>query len=250
MQRKTLRKLHHSIIPPNLSTTSAESRPSYEYTRIKWTHYNPAEEFYAKFTFDYTSRAKLVKWGLCDERGVPVEKGMTKHKGYKISTEIREAKGKEKEKRTKGKGQGRNGLGDIMPVTEDMGAKEGRTSVKRALGRTGSGDDGYAPSKRKAVDGRRVGTPLLEDQEREVKGKGKGKKEDKDKASQSEHTAGSVDETGELLPPTEDPSIGTGRVGPIKRASSSTGMIDEELTPSKQAVEPRNEMRLRLRSRK
>jgi hypothetical protein len=45
----------------------------HKYSRISWTHYSPNQDFYAKFIFDYTSRAKLVKWGLCDELGVALE---------------------------------------------------------------------------------------------------------------------------------------------------------------------------------
>jgi hypothetical protein len=62
----------HSIVAPNPLRSPAFT--SSEYNTVKWKHYNSVEDFYAKFTFDYTSRAKLVKWGLCDESGVPVKK--------------------------------------------------------------------------------------------------------------------------------------------------------------------------------
>ncbi len=70
-----LTKPNGSIVP---SLPESKS-PIYGYSRIKWTHYNPNEDFYAKFQFDYTSRAKLVKWGLCDEAGVPTGKGHEKY---------------------------------------------------------------------------------------------------------------------------------------------------------------------------
>ncbi|KAF7507150.1 hypothetical protein GJ744_010832 [Endocarpon pusillum] len=73
-----------SIVP----SSHASTRPAYEYSRIKWTRYNPSEDFYAKFIFDYTSRAKLVKWGLCDEAGIPVGRGQEKqkHRGRRVQS--------------------------------------------------------------------------------------------------------------------------------------------------------------------
>jgi hypothetical protein len=61
----------------------------HKYSRISWAHYNPNQDFYAKFIFDYTSRAKLVKWGLCDELGVALEseKGAVKRKDCYVRPE-------------------------------------------------------------------------------------------------------------------------------------------------------------------
>jgi hypothetical protein len=41
---------------------------------MSYKPYNSSENFYARFAFEYTSRARLVKWGLCDEMGVPVQR--------------------------------------------------------------------------------------------------------------------------------------------------------------------------------
>jgi hypothetical protein len=118
---------------------------------MSYKPYNPSENFYARFAFEYTSRARLVKWGLCDEMGVPVQrKGSAEHKegksGMFVMTEEEDGKGKEVEKGRRKVGEGEDpGQEDttmkVVPATDntDTIAKAKRNkkgaprSGKRAL---------------------------------------------------------------------------------------------------------------------
>jgi hypothetical protein len=112
-------------VAPNPSRSPAFT--SSEYNTVKWKHYNPAEAFYAKFTFDYTSRAKLVKWGLCDESGVPVKKKRGKEERHvegELVSESEKGRGKPKGK-GKGKGKDKSMEGDSGKQDDwDEGAEE------------------------------------------------------------------------------------------------------------------------------
>jgi hypothetical protein len=93
----------------------------------------------------------LVKWGLCDERGIPVRKRGSKGRS-ELHVEEGDAKGK-----WKGKGKemqrsdisgDREVLGDGLPATEDTSMRfkrKGKGTVrawKRRLESEGGDDDG------------------------------------------------------------------------------------------------------------
>jgi hypothetical protein len=99
----------------------------------------------------------LVKWGLCDESGVPVRKGGSKGRS-ELQVDEGDAKGKwkgkEKEMQTSDISGDGEVLGEILPATDDtsMGLKrkgKGRVRAwKRRLESEGGGGDGAnMPSK-------------------------------------------------------------------------------------------------------
>ncbi|ERF74744.1 hypothetical protein EPUS_04913 [Endocarpon pusillum Z07020] len=123
-----------SIVP----SSAASKPPAYAYNRIKWTRYNPTEDFYAKFIFDYTSRAKLVKWGLCDEAGVPVGTGQEKQtdrRRVQLHTNNPGADGGDSEQQQRGSLISRGGHGiareEPVPATEHASLLQGGGRKRR-----------------------------------------------------------------------------------------------------------------------
>lgn len=128
------------LTEPNGSIVPSSREPIlqvYQHSCIKWAHYNPNEDFYAKFKFDYTARAKLVKWGLCDEAGVPAEKAQEDRK-HSRSAHIHTANVYLSEEDRKGESAASPRRGNSGTATE-QGKENPASSLKREIARLDAG---------------------------------------------------------------------------------------------------------------
>jgi hypothetical protein len=178
-------------------------------------YYNPKEDFYAKFIFDYTSRTKLVKWGLCDELGVALEsgKGAAKRKNCHVRSKPtgNEVKGKY--------GVTRRRTVSSIHHDESM-AEDGKATEHMNAKGTGKTKELTAPKRRLAEGGgAEVGdeeNTLPKRRDRTVRGQttggggrdGRAKEKEQQKQDESSDSMGDGDTVmDEPVPATEDTSI-------------------------------------------